>query len=376
MRHQLLRLAAATLLALPALAQTPLIVPEALLGIEGGSSSVIPFGLRDPVRYQCVYDADQLPFSGARLISEIRFRADWNGGNPIPAKQFLRMDVTVSTSTRLAADASPNFAENHGVDRQMVARNVQIVLPAQAAQPAGGPRAADVSIPFDNPYMWGLSPIRGATVPTSLVIELQIRSQPPGTYRLDSPFTCDSQVQVFPAQPAPCLTSAGNEIQIASSDDIRAGGTVMWTVTDMIADAPFAVLLWIDTTGDWIDFDPVTGAPLPQIVPLPAPLHPFAPGCTLRIRPDQVQLAGTADSNGLGRASLLLPADRSLVGQTFFAQAIARDIAANAFGHTVSRGVRSTVCGPLGCARIYAIGDANAVTGSVTFGAASILEVR
>lgn len=350
-------------------------VPRLLDGVEGGSGSLIPFGFSTPVRYQCIYDADQLPFSGAKLITEIRFRPDWNMGLMQARKAFLRMDIDMSTSDALSDAASTDFDENHGIDRARVANFLQIALPAQPAIMNGsGPRSADIVIPLQTPFWYGRSPVRGATYNRSLVIDLQIISQPSGRYYLDSPFTCDSQAASFGSFDPPCVNSLGQELLIESSNDIRAGGNVSWSVENVIPNNLFGVIVWFDTGGDWVRWDP-TGRPI-GLQPLPAPLHPAAVGCYLNVRIDRFVMSGFADGNGMGTLGFAVPSDRTLVGQSFFAQAIAQDISANPFAYVTSRGERSLICGPLGCARIYNLGNATATSGSVTFGAASVIEIR
>ncbi len=346
------------------------IVPAAMDGVEGASASIIPFGLSGPVRYQCIYDGDQLPWNGPRLITEVRFRADWDNGDPTPVKQFLRMDVDLSTTAQLAEAASPAFDANHGSDRTQVANFLQVSLPQQPAMTGDGPRPATVAIPFPVPWWYGTTPVFGGPQPTGLVVDLQVTSQPSGIYRLDSPFTCESNITEFGSIDIECQNSQLYDpvdpvyVTITSTNDIRAGGSVTWNIDNMIPDTVFAVILSVAQGGEWLG------------VPLPAPLHPTdAPGCFVNVRMDMAVLPGFADSNGSGAYSLGIPSDRDLVGTVLYAQAIARDLGANPFGHVTSLGVHSTVCGPLGCARVYSIGNAHASSGNVTFGAASVIEV-
>ena len=237
------------------------VLPASLVGIEGGSASSIPFGVSGPVRYQMIYDADQLPFSGPRLITEIRIRPDWNGGAAFPAKQFLRVDVDISTTSRGSDNASTVFDENHGVDRTRVLTFHQLALPAQPDMAgAPGPRPATISIPFIRPFWYGMSPLRpNGEVDENLCIDLMIVSQPSGFYRVDSPFTCDSQVTPFGQVADPCRPSHLTDafLEIDSSSDIRAGGSVTWTVSNVAPSGPFWVAVAPTATGDWL------GMPLP-----------------------------------------------------------------------------------------------------------------
>ncbi|MCA8942833.1 MAG: hypothetical protein KDB80_09770 [Planctomycetes bacterium] len=342
------------------------IVPESLAGVEGGSASSIPFGLSGPVRYQMLFDADQLPFDGPRLLTELRIRPDWDNGAAIAAKQFLRVDVDISTTARRAENVSGTFDENHGLDRTRVAAFHQLVLPAL---PAGGPapHAAVISIPFDTPFWYGMLPFRpGEQVAENLCIDLQIVSQPSGPYRIDSPFTCDSQVTHFGLVDNPCHPShTGPDVflEIDSSDDVRAGSNITWSVHNCAPLGPFWIIVAATANGNWLG------------TPLPAPLFDSAPGCYVNVPLGALILSGTADASGDGEKLITLPSNRQLVGQTFHAQAFMLDLAANAFGYVTSMGVRSTVCGPLGIARVFRLGAATGTTGTVTFGSAPVIEL-
>lgn len=343
------------------------VVPASLDGIEGGSASSIPFGVSGPVRFQMLFDADQLPFEGPRLITELRIRPDWNNGALMPAKQFLRVDLDISTTTRGSDNASGTFDENHGLDRTRVATFYQLALPEQPdLAGAPGPRPASIVIPFIRPFWYGMSPLRpGEDVADNLCIDLQIVSQPSGFYRVDSPFTCDSQVTEFGQVADPCRPShaPGEFLEITSSSDIRAGGSVTWTVSNLAPQGPFWIAVAPTANGDWLGNA------------LPAPLFATAPGCFVNVPLGLIMLTGTADPLGEGIKTISLPSNRQLVGQEFNAQAFALDLAANQLGYITSLGVRSTVCGPLGCARIFRLGNSSALTGSVTFGAAPIVEL-
>ena len=94
MRPDPLRLFAAALLAASLASQDT--VPQGMLGVEGGGGTGIPFGGSQACRYQVVYDAEELPWSGPRVINGIRIRPDFNSGAATPAKGFLDVSVLVS----------------------------------------------------------------------------------------------------------------------------------------------------------------------------------------------------------------------------------------------------------------------------------------
>ena len=119
-------------LSLPVAAQFPT-VPASMAGIEGGSGSSIPFGLGQAVRYMCIYDAEELPWTGPCMINAIALRADNSIDNTttFPQVQFVDLSLTVSTSSKRAETASATFEDNHGVDKVMAIGQAHIALPAQ-----------------------------------------------------------------------------------------------------------------------------------------------------------------------------------------------------------------------------------------------------
>ena len=64
-------------------------------------------------------------------------------------------------------------------------------------------------------------------------------------------------------------------------------------------------------------------------------------------------LGGTTDAVGEGDANMLLPAGRELVGLEVYSQALVLAPTANPLFLITSLGRSTTVCGPLGVARIY-----------------------
>ncbi|MDO8349061.1 MAG: hypothetical protein Q7T30_02410, partial [Planctomycetota bacterium] len=95
-------------------------VPAVMNGVEGGGGTSIPFGSNLACRFQCVYDAQELPWTGPRMISGISLRAD-NGtpttpGAAMPAKGYIDISVLMSTTHVSSATASGTFEDNYGED--------------------------------------------------------------------------------------------------------------------------------------------------------------------------------------------------------------------------------------------------------------------
>lgn len=352
------------------------IVPRSLANTEGGGSTAIPFGLDQPVRIQCIYDADELPWTGAQLISGVDLRADNSvpGTTQFAQKQFIALDVWVSTAARLSDSVSATYADNRGLDETRVLANGRVSLPAQPPSTVV-PRPCNVPIPFAvAPFFYDLSPIRGARPRRpGLCIELAIQLQPVGDYRMDSNLVCTSAWNSFGVVGPTCLTSrpqsTGPNLPLGlqpfpigqSQPSISAGGRITFAVTNMPNAAPFLIALGsLEATGSW------GGQPLPT---------PLFHGCY--INTDWLSMTpGLGDNNGVGQISFPIPTGRHLVGRWILAQAICRDLSANPAFMVTSLGAKAQICGPLGIARVSTLGDAQATTGLVSVGSALILQAR
>ncbi len=350
------------------------VVPQSLAGVEATSATRIPFGLSSPVRMQNIYERDALPFSGVRSIHGIRLRVDGEKGS-MSAKQFVTVDILMSTSYVTATGASDFFAKNHGNDLMKVMRFERFALPALAdLDPTLLPRGFDIEFDFDkingHPGFYGLTPVReGREAPSSLVVEIRVLEQPSGVYWMDSPFACSSPSQTSRDPADTCLTGAGLPLSIASSDDIRAGGSVTFTVSDMPPQVAFSVML------SHIDGGQIAGLPLPIDLGGPQPLLGLpADGCFVYVNP-VVTKAGVSGDSGVGGLSFLVPADLSLVGVQLYAQAVSVDMSANLIGLVTSNRVSAPICGPLSVARVVATGDAGAAEGTAILGAAMVMEI-
>ncbi len=135
MRAKVWTVGAALLLGLdPGAPGQGLVAPASLWDVEGSTGTGIPFGLDREVRLQCIYDADELAFSGPRMIQKLVMRADFSsdaGREEYPVKQFLVLHLAMSTTEVQAWNASTTFADNHGTDFTPVIQDARISLPAQ-----------------------------------------------------------------------------------------------------------------------------------------------------------------------------------------------------------------------------------------------------
>ncbi len=233
---------------------------------------------------------------------------------------------------------------------------------------AAGPRPFNIELPFDQPWFYAATPVRGSgPAPGGLLFDMRVTVQPRGSYRLDVPGSCSGNPVYFGMTDPACVTSpSGLPLSIEAPSSMMSGGSLTYTVRNMPSDAPFALALALTDQGEWF------GNPLPY--DLSGYLH-GAPGCWISV-PWQAILLGQADSGGVGRVSFTIPLGRNYVGSSLFAQAICRDLAANQLLHVTSQGLRSTICGPLGISRIYNVGDAWAETGQRSIGVAPVIELR
>ena len=371
MRAKVWTVSAALLLGLdPGAPGQGLVAPASLWDVEGSTGTGIPFGLDREVRLQCIYDADELAFSGPRMIQKLVMRADFSsdpGREEYPVKQFLVLHLAMSTTEVQAWNASTTFADNYGTDFTPVIQDARISLPAQPPL-ATGPRPFNIELPFDQPWFYAATPVRGSgPAPGGLLFDMRITVQPRGSYRLDVPGGCSGDPMYFGNLGAACVTSPnGRPLSIEAPASMMSGGSLTYTVRELPPGAPFALALALTDQGDWF------GNPLPYDL---SGYLQGAPGCWINV-PWQAVLLGQADPAGVGTLSFAIPLGRNHVGSSLFAQAICRDLAANQLLHVTSQGLRSTICGPLGISRIYNVGDAWAETGQRSIGVAPVIELR
>lgn len=364
-------------------------VPAALHGTEGAAASNVPFGSSLACRVQCIYDAAELPWQGPRAIHGISLRAD-NGtpqaaGTAIAAKGFLDVSVFLSTTYRSSSTMSPTFTDNRGEDVSLVLSFQRIQLPAQPAI-AAGPRPANIDLMFPTPWFYGLTPARpNRPAPANLLVEIWVHSQPAGSYRLDNLGSCVAVASDFGNQGPQCtVPGAVGAPTLSSAEAMLAGGNFAWTLQHGPANAPFVLTLAASNQGGLFGqaafplpypmFDPTNPAlPAAALASLRWP----APDCWFNIDPGPM-LFGVCDASGLGTIITPLPAGRQNVGQTLFGQCIVLAPTANPLQLVTTRGRQSTICGPLGVARLHAFysGTTAPLGGTLLLGQAIVFEVR
>lgn len=373
-------------------------VPSNMDGIEGGGGTGIPFGGSQACRYQCVYDGEELPWTGARVLNGIRIRPDFNNGNAVPAKGFLKISVLMSTTSRTSATASSIFDENYGSDALWVIEDRIIQLPAQPQMPSTPvvPRAANIDLMFGDlmfpvPWVFGLTPIIGGfPEPKNLLIEIWIKSQPSGSYRVDNMSSCTAPWVEFGNVGPACAVPGKSPIELNSSQSMLAGSNYSWDIANGPDTAPFFLWLSLNNGGDlagnaaWPLPYPMFDPSNPSASSQPLSLLGFsygAPDCWFNINSDLV-LSGMTDALGTGQASLQLPAGREFVGLTIHSQALVLAPTANALFAITSKGRSSTICGPLGVTRIFQFYNGSGMpeppppaSGSRSLGVGLVLEV-
>lgn len=340
-------------------------IPSVMNGVEGGGGTNIPFGGSQACRYQVVYDAEELPWTGPYVINGIRIRPDFNNGAAAPAKGFLDISVLVSTTDKNSATASSNFDENYGTDATWVIENSVIQLPAQPLISSGsGPRPANIDLPFANPWIYGLTPsTQSLPAPDNLLIEVHIHSQPSGSYRVDNLSSCTAPTSEFGNAGPACSFTGNGPVLLTGDVSMLAGANYTWRVDDAPPMAPYLVALNLTDQG--------TGLTLPYpLFDLADPTQPSpllaaggiqwsAPDCWLNVE-TAGSYAGVTDANGSGTVTAGLPPGREFVGTTFYAQAIVYAQTVNPLQLITSKGRQTTVCGPLGVARVFKFYDPTA----------------
>ncbi|MCB9877690.1 MAG: hypothetical protein H6835_08835 [Planctomycetes bacterium] len=386
----LMLLLLASLCAVPLTAQN-VTVPATLDGIEGGGGTSIPFGTSQACRYQCIYDAEELPWAGPRVITGVRIRPDLNNGLAVPAKGFLQVSVLMSTCPHEASQASADFEENYGSDATWVVQDRVIQLPAQPAvtMPSTTPRPANIDFPFAAPWAYGLTPVtQGMPAADSLLIEIWIKYQPAGVYRVDNLSSCVAPTAEFGLADPLCAVPGNQPIELTGDTSMLAGSTYHWRISGGPPSMPWLLLMNLTDQGGLLD-NPAWPLPYAMFDPanpsLPAPAlslvgfqHP-APDCYLNISP-AAMLIGTCDAAGLGTIAAAVPAGRQNVGAIFYTQALGFSPTSNPMWFITSKGRSTTVCGPLGVSRVYSFYDGTAsplppATGTVSGGVGLVLEI-
>src|SRR5262245_38106063 len=299
-------------------------VPALLHGVEGGSGTAIPFGLSGAARVQYVYDSEDLPWAGPRMVTRVSLRADNTdaGVTTFPAKGFLFVSLLLSTTATRAENASATFADNYGTDATLVIDNVPITLPAQP--PLSGPRPANIDFVLPTPWFYGLTPQRPGNqpVPANLLVEIRVHSQPPGIYRIDNVGSCARTPAAVGVQGPACQSQTANAqpLLLIAGNSLAAGSSYSWDVLHADAHAPVVLLLGLDPQL-LLGGDPGMPLPVPLFDPsnpsLPPPvlstlvdfIHYGAPDCWLDVSPTGF-LIGAADASGAATFTIAMSPNR------------------------------------------------------------------
>jgi hypothetical protein len=291
----------------------------------------------------------------------------------------------MSTTAVSSGSASATFADNHGADATWVINHQQLQLPAQPALPTA-PRPANIPFMFQVPWAYGLTPATSTLpAPRNLLIEIVIHYQPNGLYRVDNLGGCVAQTTTFgPPGPA-CAEAGGVPLTLVGDTSMQAGLPYSWHVANAAPSMPLLLSLELTSAGFLLG-NPAWPMPYPMFDPQnpsqpSAALTAFgysAPDCYLSVNP-LFMLGGQADSTGSGSINGAIPPGREFVGLTMYAQALALSPTANALHLITSPGFSSTVCGPLGVARVHTFYTTGAATlpttGQVQYGAGLIIDV-
>lgn len=187
----------------------------------------------------------------------------------------------------------------------------------------------------------------------------------------------------------PAPGAPGGLPTLATSTSMQAGGAFTWTLTNGPANAPFLVAVNLTNQGGLYG-----QATLPLPYPLFDPANPSLPppgipalrwpaaDCWFNINP-VATVFSVCDAAGTGNITTMMPAGRQFVGLTLFGQAIVHSQTANPLQIVTTKGRQSTICGPLGVARIYAFynGTGNPApppptSGAAQYGQGMVFEVR
>jgi hypothetical protein len=150
------------------------VVPNANGSTEGNSNDFYPFdlglvnGAVPSIRCQQLLSASQFPSAeGMLTITGIAFRADGPLGTAF-GPQSMTAQIDLSTSPMTPATLSTTFASNVGPDDTVVFKG-QLTLSSRDTGPAGGPKAFDMTIPMQSPFVY--DPVSG-----NLLLDVRVSS--------------------------------------------------------------------------------------------------------------------------------------------------------------------------------------------------------
>ena len=140
------------------------VAPGSLASTEGSQSNFYPFGIdtTDPLnqgaldsqRYQQAYNASIFAgLSGPVTIEGISFRPDTTYGAAF-ATTLSDIQINLSTTSRSLAELTGVFADNIGSDDTTVVDRGALSLTSSFTGPTDGPKAFDIYIALDNPFVY------------------------------------------------------------------------------------------------------------------------------------------------------------------------------------------------------------------------------
>lgn len=133
-----------------------IVAPNNLATVEGNGGNAFPFGggAQFPTqRYQQIYAASQFAtVAGPHFITQISFREDAVFGQ-VFAGVISNIQINLSASNAAPDGLSTTFANNIGSNDTIV-HSGQLLLTSAFVGPAGGPKAFDIVIDLQTPFLY------------------------------------------------------------------------------------------------------------------------------------------------------------------------------------------------------------------------------
>lgn len=297
--------------------------------MEGSTSTNVPFGRSTPTRVQYVYDS--MLFAGPVTISKVQFRLD---GGAVASNKIVDCEISMSTLPSPLVGLSSTFASNRGSNEQTVLARQLLTLPAQTAGIV--PNSFLQPITLTTPFSF--DPAVG-----SLVIEIVVHGQPPGTYSLDATYVCNSPL--IPIGPLSCLQSNGVALGVESATtQVLWGRPWVARAYNAIPGSIVVLALGTQETGTW------AGMTLPQDLGVVG-----AAGCFLSIDA-AASYSGVAMPDGSITFPFIIPNNPAVLGEWLRFQSATFDAAANGLGLVTSQAQKVQVCGWEPVGRVWSNG--------------------
>lgn len=295
---------------------------------EGNYYAYTPFGsTTTPDRFLQVHD----DLAGSpRTIRSISLRRDGTSYNDYAAYSAL-VDVVFSNAATTANTISATFDTNHGSNKVTVAQFKLVQFPATKHTSI---RGFDYKIPFDQPFNFNGT--------GSLAWEMRVTSRTnPSTYYFDYAYSTSSN-------PAPYYWSYGtgckattytNPMSISGSSSANwAGSSVTLSYFGNYFPKNALVTMLLGAQDKTFG-----GAPLPFEIP---GTNGFPSGkCFLYLDP-LITIQGLTNAQGQLTANLGAGVNTGNNGNVIYAQSVALDAQANAFGLVTSNMVQHQVIAP------------------------------